>query len=102
MNIPNHNHSMHITAAATLPKLRRLGIMRRLFQHGSEVAKREGFKLITCTTASQYIANLCESLKWSCISVLPMNALVDDQGKPIFHMDVPPHRYTRIYGQNLR
>lgn len=88
---------MHIEVAATAPKARRKGVMRRLFQHAMDLCKRKEFKLITCASASQYIGNLCESLEWRCITTLPLLSINDEIAKkPLFTSSHPPHGFARI------
>lgn len=86
--------------AAVLPTGRRRGIMKKLFQFGTEIARESGYKLIICTCASQYTANLCQSLGWSCVYCLPYIYFEQD-GERIFNNPVDPHLYSRIYVKYL-
>lgn len=86
--------------AAVSPAFRRRGIMKQLFEFGMEIARQNGYKLVICTCASQYTANICQSLEWSCVYCLPY-IYYEQGGERIFKDPQPPHLYSRIYVQYL-
>lgn len=83
------------THIASVPRSsRRSGIMRRLFTHVME-AHRD--KLLVCTCASKYTANLCRSLNWACVYCLPYSYFKDGEGNPLFPTPKKPHLHLSIY-----
>ncbi|XP_065222430.1 uncharacterized protein LOC135846978 [Planococcus citri] len=100
LEVSQYDKGIEFHIAAVLPKARRKGILRALFQHGTEVAKNSGYKLVICTCASQFTANLCQSLQWSCVYCLPYIYFEQD-GERVFKNPISPHLYTRIYTRYL-
>ncbi|XP_065219342.1 uncharacterized protein LOC135844878 [Planococcus citri] len=100
LEVSQNDKGIEFHVAAVLPTARRKGIMRALFQHGTEVAKNNGYKLLICTCASQFTANLCQSLQWSCVYCQPYIYFEQD-GERVFKNPTPPHLYPRIYTRYL-
>ena len=96
LEVSKFDKGLEFHIAAVLPTARRKGILRALFQHGTEVAKNSGYQLVICTCASQFTANLCQSLGWSCVYCLPYIYFEQNEER-VFKNPISPHLYSRIY-----